>query len=325
MSLCSYADLRSKMGGQVIRKIVFSLFGLTVAAFFASADTPPNIPHQSPPLSWEWVERPGEPLKIVFNDGRELTVEWADRPVVTWSWGATITENHCTHRVNIPCRISQGYHAYGSRAIWTKNPDPQRLNKVVEYKYEGGEWADLARPFELNAYPSVQKFNLDLPLQPFSISCNSYDWIPGVSALSSPSVEVPLLAAEFMFRNSETGHTDNQILSGAAGVHFEMTPIGLSMNGSETWFENGLDFASGGLGDVITLQVLDRQKGEPCQISMKTPIIEVQQQAAEYFLRPMGPFQPISFGQHRFLDSRQALSGMRSIFRGQNNMALRLR
>ena len=89
-------------------------------------DTPPRLPLP------QAIKIPNQPYTIRWQDGREAVFKqtYVDTPIITTQF--KVTDNTCSNRQNMTCSYKFALRQIWYSLVWTKNPDPARIGKIIE-------------------------------------------------------------------------------------------------------------------------------------------------------------------------------------------------
>lgn len=227
-------------------------------------------PQSTPPV--EWVLFPGQPLKLRFIDGREITLKRSILKPENITSPFVIFENTCS--VN---GIGQsGIHhlqLLGARvqAVWSAHPQKERLGQTVQRKRNGTfspvDLVDFIPPDLIFKMPEMQGV-----ATAESLEMDDFSWIPGNSSKEAP-LEAQFLRweGEQTRINRETLVAENRPIKGYSDVTMSRSSARrLTVNTIR--HQASADGTYGyPYGDVVTI-VMASQIGKLCQISYRSDL-----------------------------------------------------
>ena len=225
------------------------------------------------------IERLGEPIRLIFTDGRVATLTEGATDVYPVSVRIDVSENACVPDARLPrCFLEGNARTSRFRWAWSQHSTAAKIGATMTY---GGTtpvqidwtWSPTYRSFEPAEFQE---------LGDYSLRCDDYAW---TGSRNGPPESLSMSAwnAESMFFNAETHVSENTTVSGALGLRFVRTsPDSFRLASVDSWFSlSRVSISSSLIGQGVAWAFLTPAGGE-CQISgvMDIGALFIRQDAA---------------------------------------------
>lgn len=215
----------------------------------------------SPPVV---VKKEGQPATATFADGRIATLYSHTKEKISFETPFDVTEVSCSGKFKTTGSYQTEYVATQLTWVWTSHPDPKKIGKVVQRKFNGppgseARWEDMAAMPSL--FSLVQKN--DFPkgtavLDNAQIRFADNQFLNEIKRTKSGGFEILEWTAEAMFNNPETGLNENRVIGGAMNMQlkqlgtnrFEITQVDQYFS----FFKPALDI----VGEVMQWTLFDK-------------------------------------------------------------------
>jgi hypothetical protein len=223
------------------------------------------------------VEQAGEPIRLIFSDGREATLFESLSAPYEIEVKIDLTDNTCQPQARLArCRLGARLLNSTFRWMWTKNPDGTRIGQTMAYAGRGSELV-----MTDNWTPTDRDYDPDFfrDLGPYRLLCDDFAWA-GAGTEAPARLAMTAWNAEFMLGNNETGISENASVAGAFGLTFERTAKQeLSLTAVDQWFVSSRVFiATAPVGQSVSWQ-LQAPQGGICQVAASMDLNAAQAQA----------------------------------------------
>lgn len=176
-------------------------------------------PQQPPPF--QLVEKAGEPVRMVFADGRVATLMSTDNEVKTYRAPFQVTENLCNPQAKAPhCQYEMPYKSDSVNFVWTTNPDAARMGQKLKVTTGTNSSFDINDDTLVitNFFKHIQKA-ITTSLPPDRLVCDNYNWLP---ANAQKTLNIKVWSGETMIPNTETNANENRTFFSYSGVSFHL-------------------------------------------------------------------------------------------------------
>ena len=194
----------------------------------------------------------GQPIFVDFPDGREAVVKYTvldtQNPL---SIPFQVFDSLCSDRRGMSCTFQMPYRSIYYFLVWSKHPDPEKLNQPLRYK-NANESRNDSRLFETQLFTSgiERKFTPKLVsgMAPNRLVCNDFSWLPGGSKEAPTTVSVKQWNTEFMTDNPETGVSENRTAFGALNLQ-------LTKSSPQSLDVTNVDYFASSFGGITSILI----------------------------------------------------------------------
>jgi len=244
--------------------LLYTALLLGVANAFGQT-TAPAAP-SSPVIPPKLMEGEGQPVRLVFADGRVATLMTTTPAIDTLKIPFQVTENLCRPQAAPPvCHYEFSYQSMAANFVWTTNPDAARIGQKLEYTFDpksGATYQKLSDDnFTITSFLKTINHVIPVDVTSDRIVCDHYDWFPSDAA--TKRVRMKLWGGEFMIPNSETDLNENQTYFSFSNLVWQLDSKGLNF---KFFHKADSSFAIPPLTDVSLMVFKDGANN--CQVSV---------------------------------------------------------
>lgn len=151
----------------------------------------------------------GKAVSFNFGDGKVAELQYGLAPIIKLSGRIDFLEDTCGIVTPRACVLVSHLRFYKLRLAWTQHPDPERINKTVEYAEKDGDgvFSKVENAKYMISNIGAINSRLDEGLKNY-LMCDDWDWIKG------NELDVLSWGVEDMGENPETDLNENRTNAG---------------------------------------------------------------------------------------------------------------
>ncbi len=256
-----------------------------------------SVDAQTTPVAPVITKVKGQVATAVWPDGREAQYWYSRGTEFAAPVPFKVSENGCKPEA-VGAEFVSTWNLRLDRVgwIWTKHPDPAKLNQLVMANYGSGRTIPLfSFGFITNnilfLYP-----DLGPALQKDTYSFSDLSWFPGMEN-GVRDFTVSVWQAEGMLQNAQTGLAENRVIGGGTQVRLKRTADGVvEWDGATSIysiFKGEAAFAL--LGNVVSWKW--EMNGQSCWISFKPNLGPINRLVTEKLSSMTQAFEPYLWEQ----------------------------
>jgi hypothetical protein len=261
--------------------VINALISILACWQMASAGTPagPTV-----------VQVAGQPVTATWPDGGQVTLMLNRNKPIILPVPFTLSENQCAatpigQTFTVGFAIRQDVLAW----VWTGNSDRSKIGQIFSESEGGSSSMPLTASVIVFNSQKYSSPDLILDLPPDSLNFTDVSWIPGMSANGLKPFTIANWTVESMTMNTETGITQNEVVSSLANVQIQPSNASNAVIAgfdSITTLEEGSEYPMA--GDLVNW--IFHGQSQDCSISFKPDITAANKALGTYVSSPSNVF-----------------------------------